>query len=48
MPALFALGVAVMFFIFFWDDEVQADSLEADGLSPISDSNTEISPDTAG
>jgi MFS family permease len=48
MPSVFALGVAVMFFILFWDDEVEADTLEAEGLSLISDSGSEeTSPGTA-
>ncbi|NBC27651.1 MAG: MFS transporter [Bacteroidetes bacterium] len=40
MPALLALGVAVIFFLFFWDDEVEAENLAAEGVSPLSDSGS--------
>lgn len=49
MPAIFALAVAILFFIFFWDDDVEADTMEVDGVSPLSDTGPEeISPGTVG
>jgi len=49
MPAVLALGVAIMFFIFFWDDEVEAETIDP-SLSPIADTDgkEEISPGTVG
>jgi len=48
MPAILALGVSIMFYIFFWDDEVEAETIESN-VSPIVDSGPEeISPGTVG
>lgn len=46
MPAIIAVGVSVMFYLFFWDDEVEAKTIEAN-VSPIPDSEpVETSPGT--
>ena len=50
MPAILALGVAIMFFLFFWDDEVEAETLDTN-VSPLPETGPdteEISPGTVG
>jgi MFS family permease len=46
MPAIAALGVAIFFFIFFWDDEVEAKTIDPN-VSTLADTDPgETSPGT--
>ncbi|TVR33468.1 MAG: MFS transporter [Balneolaceae bacterium] len=46
MPAIAALGVAIFFFIFFWDDEVEAKTIDPNVSTLIDADPGETSPGT--
>ncbi len=48
MPAIAALGVAIFFFIFFWDDKVEAETIDPNVSSLVDADPGETSPGTVG